>query len=338
MTDASTELDPVAHMERMLSGPLIAQSLHVAAVLGIADQISAGQTSLDQIATATGTQKEFLDRLLMALASIGVVTKGSNADFTLTPLGETLKTESSVSLRDKAIFEASAPIWGATAGLGDRVRDGSQPFLAVHGSTFYQYLDQNAELASVFNRFMTLQSQMHNRAIVEAYDFTGFQTVVDVGGGHGATLAAIVGQNEELSGILFDLPEVVRGASFEQSGLGGRCIATGGDMLSSVPAGGDAYVIKRVMMDKTDADAVTVLRNCLEAMNEHGKILVVDPMLPEANQPHPNWFTDILMMVLTNGNCRTRDQFQAIFDTAGFELTRVIATNSPNFILEAVRK
>ena len=336
MTDVRLEPSPVAQMERMLAGHFVAQILHVAAVLGIADHIAAGRTTLDQIATATSTRTQFLDRLLLALASIGVILKTSEGDFTLTPLGGTLKADSPVSLRDKAIFEASAPIWGATAGLVDAVREGSQPFGTLHKATLYQYLARNSDLASVFNRFMTAQSKLHNMAIVEAYDFTGLRTIVDVGGGHGATLAAILDRYPESNGILFDLPEVMAGASFEKLALSGRCRATGGDMLSSVPEGGDVYVIKRVMMDKTDDNAVKVLRNCLAAMNDRGRVLVIDPMLPEANEPHPNWLTDILMMAVTNGRCRTRDQFQAIFDAAGLKLTRVIATPSPNFIVEGI--
>ncbi len=177
MTDVRLEPGPVAQMERMLAGHFVAQILHVAAVLGIADHISAGRTTLDQIATATSTRTQFLDRLLLVLASLGAILKTSDGDFTLTPLGETLKTDSPVSLRDKAIFEASAPIWDAMAGLVDEVCEGSQPFSTLHKGSLYQYLARNSDLASVFNRFMTAQSKLHNMAIVEAYDFTGLRTM-----------------------------------------------------------------------------------------------------------------------------------------------------------------
>jgi O-methyltransferase domain len=222
-------------------------------------------------------------------------------------------------------------------GLVDTLRQGRQAFHSLYDATIFQYLAEHGDLATVFNRFMTAQSNLHNAAIVDAYDFTGVRTVVDVGGGHGATLAAIVTRYPGTNGVLFDLPEVVAGASIEDIGLGGRCEVAGGDMLASVPGGGDAYIIKRVMMDKTDDDAVAVLRNCLAAMNRDGRVLVIDPMLPEPNQPHPNWFTDMLMMVVTNGRCRTRDQFRKIFDTAGLALNRIVATNSPNFIVEGTR-
>lgn len=107
-------------------------------------------------------------------------------------------------------------------------------------------------------------------------------------------------------------------------------------MLRSIPAGGDAYMIKRVMMDKIDSDAETILRNCLAVMNRPGKILVVDPMLPDGTEPHPNWLTDILMMVTQGGRCRTEADFRDLFRAVGLRMTRVVATRSPNFILEAV--
>ena len=263
-------------------------------------------------------------------------TEPTSGCFQLTPLGETLRSDAPDSLRDKAIFEISAPIWLAWGSLLDALRSGSPSFPQLHQATIYEYLAEHAELGAVFNRFMTAQSNLHNAAIADAYDFSGVRMLVDVGGGHGATLTAVLQRYPTMKGVLFDLPEVVATARFEGPDLAGRCDVVGGNMLQSVPAGGDAYVIKRVMMDKTDADAVIVLRNCLTAMNAAGRILVVDPMLPANAEPHPNWLTDMLMLVMTRGRCRAEAEFRHLFDAAGLTLARIIATRSPNFILESI--
>ena len=184
-------------------------------------------------------------------------------------LGETLRSDAADFLRDKAIFEISTPMWSAWGSLLDVLRSGAPSFPQVHNATVYEYLATHADLGVVFNRFMTAQSHLHNAAIADAYDFSDVRTLVDVGGGHGATLTALLERYPTMTGILFDLPEVVARARWEASE--GRCKVIGGDMLQSVPTGGDVYLIKRVMMDKTDEEAITVLRNCIASMNKAGK-------------------------------------------------------------------
>ena len=138
-------------------------------------------------------------------------------------------------------------MWAAYGGLLDALRSGEPSFAKLNDTiTLYEYLAEHAELAAVFNRYMTGQSNLHNAAIVDAYNFSGIRTLVDVGGGHGATLTAVLRRYPTMKGILFDLPEVVATARLETSDLAGRCEAVGGNMLHSVPAGGDAYMIKRV--------------------------------------------------------------------------------------------
>jgi O-methyltransferase len=145
----------------------------------------------------------------------------------------------------------------------------------------------------------------------------------------------VLNRYPSMKGILFDLPEVIATARLETS-LAGRCEVVGGDMLRAVPPGGDAYMIKRVMMDRLDRDATMVLSNCLSAMNVGGKILVVDPMLPADTEPHPNWLIDMICLTISGGRCRTEAEFRNLFDAVNLTLTRVVATRSPNFILEAV--
>jgi hypothetical protein len=266
-----------------------------------------------------------------------VFTETAPDQFELTPVGATLRSDVPGSLRDAAIFVMSAPMRASCGALLESLRTGQPSFVGLHNATIYQYLPQHPDLWAVFNSYMTTQSKLHNAAIVDAYDFSGLQTLVDVGGGHGATLAAVLRRYPTMKGVLFDLPEVVsQSARLETSDVIDRCVTVGGDMLRSVPAGGDVYMIKRVMMDKTDSDAELILRNCLSGMNAMGKILVIDPMLPAGNDPHPNWLTDILMMVAQGGRCRTELDFGKLFDGVGLTLARVVATRSPNFILEGI--
>ena len=338
LPETKTALSPSDEMEALLDGHFVAQCVHVAAELGLADLIDEETRSADELAAATGSSQPHLHRLLRALASNGVLSETSSGGFALTPLGATLRSNVPDSMRDKAIFETSPALWAAAGGLLDTVRDGAPSFPRLHDASIYQYLAGNADLGAAFNRYMTAQSNRHNAAIVDAYDFENVLTLIDVGGGHGATLAAVLRRYPAMHGVLFDLPEVVTTTLFEELDMADRCEARGGDMLREIPTGGDAYIIKRVMMDKTDEDAVMVLRNCRESMKEDAKVLIIDPMLPEPNRPHHNWLADMLMMVLTYGRCRTEDQYRALFDAAGFALARVIPTDSPNTILEAVQR
>jgi tRNA A58 N-methylase Trm61 len=205
----------------------------------------------------------------------------------------------------------------------------------VHGIPLWQYLASHSEIAAIFNRFMTEQSQLHNAAIIESYDFSNVKTLIDVGGGHGGTLAAVLAQYPTVRGVLFDLPNVVTPASkMETARFSERCEVVGGDMMHSVPPGGDVYMIKRVMMDLTDDEGVRVLGNCISVMERNGKILIIDPMLPDGTVPHRNRLVDLHMMNVTRGRCRTEEQFRELYKASGLTVTRTVATRSPNFILE----
>jgi O-methyltransferase domain len=336
MSAAPEQTDgPAQRMGGLLMGHFAAECVHAVAVLGIADLLASGHTTIVTLASATGCHAPSLERVLRVLVRFGVFVENAPGLFELTPVGATLRSDVPDSLRSAAIFAMSAPIWASCGTLLDSLRRGEPSFVGLHNATVYQYLPKHPELWAVFNNYMTTQSNLHNAAIVDAYDFSGMRTLVDVGGGHGATLAAVLRRYPTMKGILFDLPEVViDSARLETSKFSNRCEIIGGDMLRSVPAGGDAYMIKRVMMDKIDRDAETILRNCLSVMNGAAKILVVDPMLPAGTDPHPNWLTDIFMMVTQGGRCRTEADFRNLFNAAGLRMTQVIATRSPNFILE----
>jgi hypothetical protein len=332
--------DAIAASQKMgglLLGHFVAECVYTVAVLGIADLLATGPGTIQALASATGCQASALQRVLRILVRFGVFAEPEPDRYEITAVGATLRSDVPASLRDAAIFVMSPPIWRSIGTLLDTLRSGDPVFVSLHKASIYEWIARDTELGSVFHGFMTTQSNMHNAAIVDAYDFSGVGTIVDVGGGHGATLAAILRRYPTMKGILFDLPEVVAAARLDASDITGRCEVVGGDMLHSVPAGGDVYMIKRVIMDRRDNDAKTIMCNCLSGLSEGGKILVVDPMLPAGTEPHPNWLTDMFGLAITGGQCRSEQEFRGLFGAVGLTLARVVATRSPNFILEGVR-
>jgi hypothetical protein len=332
--------DAIAASQKMgglLFGHFVAECVYTVAVLGIADLLARGPSTIETLASETGCHAPSLKRVLRILVRFGVFTEPEPDRFELAPVGATLRSDAPASLRDAAIFVMSPPLWASFGALLGTLRSGDSAFVKLHGATIYEWLARDPDLGSVFHGFMTSQSNMHNAALVDAYDFSGIRKIVDVGGGQGATLAAILRRYPTMKGVLFDLPEVVAGARLDDPDLSGRCEVVGGDMLRSVPAGGDVYIIKRVIMDRRDNDAKTILCNCLSELGEGRKILVIDPMLPAGTEPHPNWLTDMFGLAITGGQCRSEQEFRSLFDAAGLTLARVVATRSPNFILEGVR-
>jgi hypothetical protein len=338
MSTLSEDIGPSQRMENMLSGHYAAQCLHVIAVLRIPDLLASGHATVESLASAAHCDPPSLRRLLRMLVRLGLFAENTEGQFQLTPLGALLRSDIAGSMHDRALFTMSAPVWSACGAMLDSVRTGEPSFVKIHNATVYAYFRDHSDLGAVFNRYMMASSYEDNTAIVQAYDFSEVRLLVDVGGGMGATLVALLRQYPAMLGILFDLPEVVEAARLEAPDIIDRFRAAGGNMLQSIPAGGDVYMIKRVLMDKSDYDAEKILRNCLAVMRGTGKILVIDPMLPASTEPHPNWLTDMRMLVQTGGRCRTESDFRDLFNRAGLTLSRVICTRSPNFILEAVRQ
>lgn len=326
-------------MLQMLNAFLTVQAVHVAAVLGIADILADGPRSVDELASITGAQGPSLYRLLRMLTGAGVFRGEVDGRFALTPLGTTLRSEGPDSVRDWALFVGAPEMWQVWGGLRASVMTGESAFRSLHGTAMWEYIAEHPDLGTAFDRWMTRQSNQHNSALVASYDFSPFRFVADIGGGQGSTLAAILRANPSVRGILLDLAQVVANpAPLVEAGVVNRCEAIGGDMLQSVPAGADAYIMKRVLMDWGDEQAATILRNCAAAMTEAGKALVVEMLMAPGNGPSPGKSFDILMLLnQPGGRIRTEAEFNTLFTVAGLRLTRVIPTLSPNSILEGVR-
>jgi hypothetical protein len=174
-------------------------------------------------------------------------------------------------------------------------------------------------------------------AVLDSYDFSRFGTVVDVGGGHGTLLAAILRRHSATRGILFDLAHVVSGAEglFTAAGVADRCARVGGDFFESVPAGGDAYVLAQILHDWDDDRSVVILEHCRQVMPDHGKLLVVEQVLPDGDEPSFGKWLDLHMLVMTTGRERTTPEYDTLLRTAGFALTRVVPTPAGASVVEA---
>jgi SAM-dependent methyltransferase len=328
--------EAASQMLSLLNSCLTTQALHAAARLGIADELSAGPRTVADMSTAVGAQADALDRLLRMLASIGVVTGGEDGTFRLTEIGETLRSDAANSVRDWALYIGASAPWSAWGHLYDAVKTGVPGFVLAHGVPTYEFLESHPELGAPFNRWMSKQSAQHNAAIVDAYDFARFGVVADIGGGEGSTLAAVLQRHPAVRGMLFDKPSVAADpTALGAAGLRDRCNVIGGDMLESVPAGADLYMIKRVLMIWGDDDAIRVLRNCAGRLPPGGKVLVVEMVMPPLGGRGSAATFDILMLLANKGGrIRTEAEFCELFARAGLKLDRLIRTGSPNVLLE----
>ncbi|MEA2781758.1 MAG: hypothetical protein QOK29_3302 [Rhodospirillaceae bacterium] len=325
---------PSQDLLRMGFGFAVAQALYVAAELGIADLLRDGSRSIEDLAQTTRTDAEALYRVLRFLASEGVFREESPRRFVQTDLSDALRADASDSPRDfiRMVNQEPYAAWGH---LLHSVRTGRTAFEHVFGAPRFEWLANHPEQASLFQRAMIALGQGNNLEAAKAYDFTGCKRVVDVGGGHGQLLSAIVTRNPHLSGVLYDLPAGIAAA---RTGVGGplpRCDLVAGDFFECVPEAGDAYIMKKVIHDWDDERAVKILENCRRAMIPGGKVLVAETIVPPGNEPHPIKVMDLNMLAVTGGLERTQEQYERLFARAGLRLVRVIATGSPLSILEA---
>jgi hypothetical protein len=324
-------------MLQIISGFWIARAVYVIGKLGIPDLLQSGPKTTEELASATETHAPSLFRILRALVSVGVLSSAEGGRFAQTPLSETLVTDAPGSLRWFAVSELGQEHYPAWGNLMHSVKTGEIAFDNFFGADVWKYFQQNPEDAAVFNNSMSNVTAAVNEAITSLYDFSQFGTLVDVGGGHGGLITAILNKNPQLRGVLFDAPEVIEGArpKIEAAGLADRLETVPGDFFKSVPAGGDAYIMKWIIHDWDDEKSNTILRNCRSQMPANGKLILVDCVVPETDEPHFSKFIDLNMLVMTGGKERTEKEFAELLAAAGLKLLRVIPTDLPTSIVEA---
>jgi hypothetical protein len=313
---------PTVALYQKLSGAWVAQAISVVAKLGTADALAAGPRGVDELAAAAGAHAPSLYRVLRALASVGIFAEDDNGRFGLTPLAEPLRSDAPSSLRAFAIMLGEEWSWRPWAHLLHSVTTGHAAFADTYGTEIFEYLGQRPEAGALFDAAMTGRSSQDADAVVAAYDFSAFRTVVDVGGGRGTLLAAILRAHPDARGILFDQPHVIPGArqQLDAAGLGQRCELVAGDFFESVVPGGDAYVLKWIVHDWDDQRALRILGRCRQALPDAGRLLLVETVLPPGNTPSPGKLADLAMMVWTGGRERTEAEYRALLAAAGFVL------------------
>ena len=331
---------PEMAMMQMTSGYWISQSIYAAAKVGIPDLLKDGPKNYEELASSTGTDARALYRILRALAQVGVFAEAGEGCFALTPLSACLQSDIPGSVRAMAIMagEEQYKAWGD---ILYSMRTGTSAFEHLYGMPVFQYYAQNPESGKTFNEAMTSGSAAAKAEVIKSYDFSNIRKLVDVGGGQGSFIAAILKANPTVQGVLFDQPSVVEGAKdvVEAEGVTDRCEIVGGSFYDSVPGGADAYVLKNVLHDWDDETCLTILKNCYRAMEENGKLLVVEQVVPPGNEPALAKFLDVNMMMLLTGGCeRTEAEYRTLFEAAGFQLTKVVSTQSKIMsVIEAVR-
>jgi ubiquinone/menaquinone biosynthesis C-methylase UbiE len=329
---------PEVVLTQIMLGSLATQALYVSAKLGIADLLAGGPKSVEELATATDTHAPSLYRVLRAAASLGVFTEQENRVFALNANAEPLRSDTPNSLRDVTIFMGEDwhwQVWGKTM---YSVRTGKSAWAEMHGDDVFDYFGRNPEAATIFNRAMTSLSALSTKAVTEAYDFTGINTLVDIAGGHGRLLTAILEANPSLRGVLFDLSHVIEGAreNVASTNAADRVEFASGDFFVSVPAGGDAYIMKHIIHDWDDERALTILRNIKRAMNPGGRVLLVESVIADGNNQDFGKLMDIEMLVSPGGKERTAAEYEDLFKRAGLRLTRIVPTKSAYSVIEAV--
>lgn len=331
------EITPQEQMNRMLTGYWTTQCVYVAAKLGIADLLTKGPRSADDLAKATSVHAPSLYRLLRALASMGVFTEDDKAQFSLTPLAELLRSDIPGSQRALAIMcgEEHYVAWGE---LLYSVQTGKTAFEKLYLMPIFDFLSKNLEQARVFDAAMVGVHGRETAAMTDAYDFSGIGVLADIGGGNGSLLTTVLKKHPAMRGILYDLPGVTERAkaNLQAAGLADRCTVIGGSFFDSVPAGADAYLMRHIIHDWDDEKATTILRNVRQAIGDEGRLLVVEGVIPPGNDPCFGKLLDLTMLTIPGGKERTEQEFRKLFAAGGFRLSRIVPTETEVSVIEGV--
>ncbi len=327
-------MDPTAHFLQLASGNWVTQMLHVAAELGVADQLAAGERPVEELAEAVGADPDGLFRLLRGLASLGVFTETAPRRFALTPLAELLRSDHPGSQR-QFVRMLGGEHYDAWADLLHGVRTGESAFRHRFGEPVFPWYAHHPERGAIFDAAMTDFSRVETQGLLAAYDFSGLRHLVDVGGGRGALLQAVLRRHGHLRGTVYDQPAVVAPVAVPDD-LAGRFDVEGGDFFEAVPSGGDAYLLKHILHDWGDGDCLTILGLIRAALAPGGRVLILEQLVPPGNDPCPSKLLDLNMLVMTEGGReRSSEEYARLLERAGLRLAAIHPTPSPISVVEA---
>ena len=346
---STTELDqqtmpqqapsPADRMLQYLGGFWIARAITAAANLGVADHLTNGPQSVEALAQATNSHAPSLYRLMRALCGAGVFNEVSPRVFASTELGDTLRSGVHGSLRSAFVTGIGDDHYDAWADITHSVQTGEIAFDHVFEQPIWKFYQANETNGRKFNQYMTDLTQVIDAAAMDAYreEFARFTHLVDVGGGHGSLISAVLRGSPAMRGTVYDLPHVVEGTrkNLSAAGLAGRCEAVGGDFFQSVPAGGDGYMMKFIIHDWEPERAKLILSNVRKSIRPDGRLLLLETVVPEGNDMHFSKLMDLNMLVMTGGRERTEKEYAELLAAGGFKLRRVVPTESVISIIEA---
>ena len=335
----SNDPPPAQLMFGMITGFWVSQIIGVAARLNIAEHLRDGAKSAQELARLAGAEPSALYRVLRAAASIGVFQLGADDRFSLTPLGETLRSGIPGSMREMAIMQTSKGHWLPWGKLEDAVRTGQAQAVATLGCELFEHYATSPEEAAAFSGAMGNLSALVASEVAAHVDTSGLTRAVDIGGAEGTLIAALLVKNPSLAGIVFDLPHVTATAEAKLAaqGLLGRCTVVAGDFFKSVPSA-DLYVLKQILHDWNDEQAATILRNCASSMTSRGRVAIVEMVIPDDRSATPAQLMDVNMLAILPGRERTQAEYTALLADAGLRFERLVPTHSPFQILEATRR
>jgi hypothetical protein len=321
----------------LINGYRVSQAICVIATLGIPDLLANGPRSSGDLADATGSNPEALHRVLRALTAVNVLREVEPQMFMLTDLGALLRSDVPGSRNAWAKFMARPPMWNAWGALLHTLKTGENAFQHVHGKSTWHFRAEHPEESAIFDAAMRENSAGLIEALVAAVDFSRFAHIVDVGGGDGTLLAGILANHPEATGTLLDQPHVITRANavFAQAGVAGRANAVGASFFEHVAAGGDAYLLKHILHDWHDADALTILRNCRQAMAGSARLIVVERIVEVDAADADTLLSDLNMLVNAGGRERSLDEFRAMFAQTGFALDRIANLHGSRHAIEA---
>jgi O-methyltransferase domain/Dimerisation domain len=329
--------DPAEEMNERIFGAWMAQAITAVADLGVADALAGGPLPIDELATRVGANPDALRRLLRVLISRGIFAQRNDGRYELTPMADVLRSDAPVSMAAMARFIGSPQHREHWSLLTEAIKTGASVVSTLRGMSYFDYMGDEPEFGRMFNDAMTSASGLSIGPVVDAYDFTQYRTIVDVAGGHGRLLAAILASAPDAQGVLFDLPDVIAGAMplLQEKHVAERVRLAEGSFFGGVPAGGDAYVLKHIIHDWDDDASVQILRNVRTAATPGTAVLLVETVVPEDDSRSNAKLLDIEMLLVNDGRERTAGEYRRLFDEAGFQMVGVVDTASPYSIIEA---
>jgi hypothetical protein len=322
-------------LNRMMLGAALSRAICTVADLGIADYIQVGlPRSTKYLAEATGCHDRSLYRVLRFLAGHGLFRETQNGEFEHSHLSAALRSDAEGSYRAAAqLFHHMFAAWD---GLDHSVRTGEPGFAKIFRKPIFDYIGEHPELAPVFDAGMTSVHGYETAAMMEAYDFGAIEVLADIGGGNGSLIGSVLQRYPNMRGLLFDLGHVVSRAeaALKRYEISDRCQVIEGNFFETVPSGADAYLMRHVLHDWTDEQCLQILGHCRKVIPSHGRLLVVECVIPAGNDPSASKDFDMTMMVFPGGLERTEFEFRTLLKMAGFELTAIAPTSTMVSVIE----